>query len=225
MTDKIDEIRKIVEETLSCNSHNMAHVDRVYNIAMHLAYHYQNINYDVLKPAVLLHDVGRIQEDQDDSGNTDHAILGAEMADQILRDLKYKATEIKEIKHCIIAHRYKTGVEAKTIEAKILFDADKLDALGAIGLARSYITAGQYGEPIYSDIPIDEYIKDNLVGGKITGRIKDLSKHTANIEFETKFKHIPERLYTEEAKQIARQRLEYMEKFFERLKQEINGQI
>ena len=53
-----------------------------------------------------------------------------------------------------------------------MFDADKLDVIGAIGISRSFIIAGQYGEKIYSDVPIDEYIKDNLVGGKQMEELK-----------------------------------------------------
>lgn len=104
-------------------------------------------------------------------------------------------------------------------------DADKLDVLGATGIARSFILAGEYGQKIYSDTPIDEYIKENLVGGKSDGRIKDPSKHAPNLEFETKFKYVPERLYTQKAKEIAKERLEYMKQFYERLKREVSGRI
>lgn len=101
-------------------------------------------------------------------------------------------------------------------------DADKLDVIGAIGIARSFILAGEYGQKIYSDTPIEKYIKENLIGGKSNGRIKDPSKHAPNIEFETKFKRIPNKLYIRKAKEIAKQRLEYMKQFFERLRKEIN---
>ncbi len=72
-------------------------------------------------------------------------------------------------------------------------------------------------------IPIDRYIKDNLIGGNINGRIKEMSKHAPNLEFEIKWKNSPDRLYTRKAKEIARERIAYMERFFERLKDEINS--
>ncbi len=179
----------------------------------------------VLKTAALLHDVARGKEDKDKSRGIDHAILGAEMAGKILLELGYSADEINRIQHCIIAHRFRSGIRPQTIEAKILFDADKLDVLGAIGTARSYIIAGENGEKIYSDVSIDEYIRNNLQGGRKDGRIKDVSKHAPNIEFETKFKRIPEILYTEKARDIANERLEFMTQFFERLRRELRGDV
>jgi uncharacterized protein len=99
-----------------------------------------------------------------------------------------------------------------------------LDVLGATGIARSFTIGGECGQKIYSDVPIDGYIKENLAGGKPDGRIMDPSKHTSSLEFETKFRYIPDRLYTQKAREIAKERLEYMKQFFERLKREIDGQ-
>ena len=225
MEEKYQRIKEIVEKELSCSAHNMEHVMRVYNSCLHLAKDEVDIDLDILKTSALLHDIARVKEDQDNSGSIDHAILGAEMAKKILRDFGYPEEKIEFVKHCITAHRFRSGNEPKTKEAKILFDADKLDVIGSIGIARSFIIAGQYGEKTYSNVPIDDYIKDNLVGGKPNGRIKEISKHAPNIEFETKFKHIPDKLYTQKAKKIAKQRIEFMKQFFERLKREINGEI
>ena len=225
MEEKYLKIKEILEKELSCSAHNMEHVMRVYNLCLHLAKDEPDIDLDILKTAALLHDIARVKEDQDNSGNIDHAILGAEMAGKILRGFGYPEERIELVKHCITAHRFRSGNEPKTKEAKILFDADKLDVIGSIGIARSFIIAGQHGEKIYSDTPIDEYVKENLVGGKPDGRIKKISKHAPNLEFETKFKHIPDKLYTRKAREIAKQRIEFMKQFFERLKREINGEI
>jgi uncharacterized protein len=156
---------------------------------------------------------------------TNHAILGAGMSDKILRELGYPEEKIERIKHCIASHRFRGENPPRTIEAKILSDADKLDILGATGIARSFTIGGENGQKIYSETPIDEYVKENLVGGKANGRIIDPSRHASNLEFETKFKQIPDRLYTQKAREIARERLEYMKQFFERLKREIDGQL
>lgn len=217
------QIRKIVQKELSCSAHNLEHIMRVYNLALLLAKGEKEVDLDILKSAVLLHDIARAKEDKDNTGKTDHAVEGAKMAVSILRKLHYPQDRIKRIEHCILAHRFRSGNEPTSIEAKILFDADKLDVIGAIGLARSYMIAGEYGEKIFSTVSIDKYIKENLVGGKQNGRIKVISKHAPNIEMETKFRHVPKKLYTMIGKKIAQQRMMYMETFFKELENEITG--
>ncbi len=116
-------------------------------------------------------------------------------------------------------------MKPKTKEAKILSDADKLDALGAIGVARSYVWVGRNNAKIYTDISIRDYIKDNLMDGKRMGRIKDKAKHSPIIEYSTKLKYLPDKLYTKKAKKMAKERLNYMKSFFDRLKKEIEGKF
>jgi len=82
-------IKKIVENELLCSAHNMDHVMRVYNLCINLAKYQKAINLEILKIAALLHDIARVKEDQDDLGKIDHAVLGAEIAVKILRDLRY----------------------------------------------------------------------------------------------------------------------------------------
>ncbi len=178
----------------------------------------------VLRTAVLLHDIARLKEFNDNTGTVDHASVGAEMAERILRMLDYSETEITKIKHCIIVHRYRRERKAETVEARILFDADKLDSVGAVGIARVYMMAGQYGQRVYSNVSVKEYLHDNTTGGQAEGGIINISKHAPNLEFELKFKQIHRRLYTQKAKKIARKRLRFMESFFERLKSEIDGE-
>jgi len=225
METKYQRIKEIVERELSCSAHAMDHVMRVYTICLQLAKYESGIALDVLKTAALLHDIARVKEFKDKTGSIDHTALGTEIATKILRTLGYSEEKIAHVNHCIAAHRFRGNVKPQTKEAKILFDADKLDVLGAIGVARSFMMAGQYGQKIYSDIPIKEYLKDNVVGEKTNGRLKNISKHTPNLEFEMKFRHIPERLYTQKARKIAEERLTFMENFFERLKMEMRGEL
>lgn len=225
MEDTYQKIEEIVARELSCSAHAMEHVMRVYNLCLHLAKYELNVDLNVLKTAALLHDIARVKEFNDKTGNIDHSALGAEMADKILRTLGYPEKKIAHIKHCITAHRFRGKTKPQTKEAKILFDADKLDVLGAIGVARCFMIAGQYGQKIYSAISIKEYLKDNVVGEKADGMVRDISKHTPILEFELKFKHIPERLYTQKAREIAKERLRFMENFFEKLKREIKGEL
>ena len=144
-------IQEIVERELSCSAHNMDHVLRVYNLSLHLAEN-ENIDLDILKAAVLLHDIARVKEDNDPTGRTDHAVLGAEMCVPILEEVNFPVEKIKHVQVCIISHRYRTGHTPQTIEAQILFDADKLDTIGAIGIARSFIWVGRNNAKIYSDV-------------------------------------------------------------------------
>src|SRR4030043_1332186 len=87
-------IQEIVEQELSCSAHNMDHVLRVYNLSLHLAEN-ENIDLDILKAAVLLHDIARVKEDNDPTGRTDHAVLGAEMCVRILAEIDFHVANIQ----------------------------------------------------------------------------------------------------------------------------------
>lgn len=218
--EKQKKIMEIVQDKLTCSAHNLDHVFRVYNLCLLIAKHEENVDLDVLIPSALLHDIARVEESQDKTGKLDHAILGGEIAEDILRKLQYEEEKIQRIKHCIIAHRFRTGNEPNTIEAKILFDSDKLDAIGAIGIARTFMLSGQFGQRIIGKEPLNEYMESNTVEN---GRLKDVSKHTPFIEYEVKFKKIPDKLYTNKAKEIGKERLKFMEEYFNRLQMEIEG--
>jgi uncharacterized protein len=223
MEEKFQKIKEIVERELSCSAHNMDHIMRVYNLSLLLAKE-EDVDMDVLKASILLHDIARAKEDNDPTGNTDHAILGSQMAIPILQELNFPEEKIKHIQNCIISHRSKTENKPQTIEAKILFDADKLEVVGAIGVARAFVWIGKNNAKIYRNINLDEYIQENL-GGKINGRIQDTSKHCPQIEYETKIKHIIDKLHTPKAKQIGLERQEFYKKFLDRLEQELNGEL
>jgi uncharacterized protein len=225
MDNKLQKIKEIVKKELSSSHHDIEHIERVYNLCLHLAKYESNVDLEILKTAALLHDIARFKEFQDKTGKIEHATLGAEMAEEVLKTLGYSREKIEQIKHCIIVHRYRRNRKPRTMEAKILFDADKLDALGAVGVARAFMMAGHYNQKIYSNVSIEEYLRDNVFEGKPEGGLKDVSKHTPNIEYELKLKHIPERLYTPKAKTISKERLRFMENFFERLKTEISGEL
>ncbi|NLL52022.1 MAG: HD domain-containing protein [Peptococcaceae bacterium] len=221
LNDQYNGLLNLVQDKMSYAAHDLDHVLRVYQLAMFLAEDEKKVDRNVLIPAVLLHDIARRLEDEDPSGKTDHALLGAAMAGKILREQGYNEQLIPKIKDCIASHRFRSGSPPSSLEAKILYDADKLDVIGAVGIARSYMLAGRHGERMYLDIALAEYLEQNV--GE-NGRIKDVAQHAANLEFELKLKHIPDKLFTAKAKALAKQRLDFMQSFFEVLKQEIDGQ-
>ncbi|MBU0899152.1 MAG: HD domain-containing protein [Nanoarchaeota archaeon] len=224
MNSKIQKIKEAVEKELSCSAHNMDHVMRVYRNCLSIAKN-KDVDMEVLQAAAILHDIGAVKEMHDNTGNTDHAMIGAEMAEPILKELGFSDDKIKHVKDCIISHRYKTENKPKTKEAEILFDADKIDALGAIGIARSFSWVGKNNANIYRKVNIEEYAKENLTDGKINGRIIDKTKHSPQIEFEIKGKFLIDKLYTKKAKEIAKERIKFFKNFLDRMEREINGEL
>ena len=197
---------------------------RVHNLAVAIARSEADVDLHVLRTAAMLHDIGGAKEANDSSGQTDHAVVSAEMAKPILEDLGFSPDQISHIQDCILSHRYRTDNQPKTIEAKILFDADKLDASGAIGVCRTLAWIGKHKAKIYKKVDIDEYIKENQ-GGKLNGRIQDKSKHSPHINYEVKDKFLMDKLYTETAKRIGRERTAFYKEFLDRLEKEVNGEM
>jgi uncharacterized protein len=224
MDKKIEKTKKFAEKYLAKDkdsAHNIEHVMRVYNLAIKLA-EKEKVDLEVIKIAVLLHDIGSDKERKDPSGKTDHAVESAKLAKPFLEKLGLPKGKIELILSCIISHRYRSETKPETLEAKIVFDADKLETAGAIGIARAFAWVGKNNAHIYRKTNIEEYAKENL-GGKINGRIQDKTKHSPQINWETKDKYIVDYLYTQKAKQIAKKRVNFTKKFFSKLEKEIQG--
>lgn len=227
MIVKIEEIRKIAERELAKNNdpaHDISHVQRVFNLAQVIAKDEKEVDLQILELATLLHDIGEAKELDDPSGKTDHALISAEMAGKLLKNCGLEKDKIEHIKKCITSHRYKTEHRPETIEAKILFDADKLDSLGAIGVARAFCWVGKNNANIYKKVNINKYIKNNA-NGKINGRIQDKTKHSPQIELAVKWKNLGKKLFTKTAKKIYKNRLKFLEDFLNRLESEIKGDL
>lgn len=209
---RLERIKQAVAQELSCSAHDLEHTNRVFNLAMRISANL-TVDHKILLPAIYLHDIARARVDRSKGEKTDHAVLGSQMAKELLQELAYKESEIEQICHCIENHRFRTKSVERSVEAQVLYDADKLESLGAIGIARSYIMVGQYGTKIYSDYD-DETIENHL--------IEKAEKHAPNIEFQIKYKNLAEKLYTTEAKNIAHQRSKFMALYFEQLENEVN---
>ncbi len=165
-------------------SHDNGHVERVMKLAVYIA-RMEGADVEVVKRSAELHDIAR------DSPN--HAIESAKVARDILRGEGYDEDFIERVVHCIESHSFSSGVKPKTLEAKVLSDADKLDAIGAIGVARAFMFSGEKGRSI-----------------------EDTLKH-----FEEKLLKLKDLMYTETAKKIAEDRHEFLRMFYERLKKEL----
>jgi uncharacterized protein len=166
---------------------------------------------DVLSAAALLHDIGRRYEMQE-QGRICHAEKGAELAREILVKLDFASPLIDEIAHCIEAHRYRGNRIPRTLEAKILYDADKLDSIGAVGIGRAFLFAGQTGARLHNESDVD------ILACKPYSR-----EDTAYREFKFKMSKIKDRMLTPEGRRLAEERHDFMEVFFERLERETKG--
>ena len=198
-------------------THDWHHTMRVWAIAKKIASNEtRQVNLEILELSVYLHDIAR-QEEDDSESSIDHALLGSKKARNQLEGLNYPKHIIDGVCHCIESHRfrkYKNDQHPSSIEAEILFDADKLDSIGAIGVARAFSYAGENGYQLYRDLP---------EGYDGVSRDKNPDIHTANIEYEVKLKRIKGLLLTKPGKLIAEERNDFMKVFFRRLEDEVKG--
>ena len=102
-------IKEIMQKELSSSAHSMDHVMRVYDLCMLIADGEKDVDLDVLQAAVLLHDIARVKENSDTTGNTDHAVLGSVMAEKILKELEFPPEKIEKVKHSIISPVFKSA--------------------------------------------------------------------------------------------------------------------
>jgi uncharacterized protein len=192
-------------------SHGWDHTERVYRLCLQIG-RKERANLDVLRLAALLHDIGREEEDRT-NGRTCHAAMGARLARKIL--IKHRVDEklTDQIVRCIETHRYRGRFVPDSLEGKVLFDADKLDSIGAVGIGRAFLFAGEVGARLH----------DPKVEVRKT---KPYTKEdTAYREFLVKLSRIKVRMFTSEGKRIARERYAFMAEFFDRLNKETVGAL
>jgi len=165
---------------------------------------------DIVKAAALLHDIARALEDE--GKIDDHTVEGAEMAREILEEVNFPKEKIDKVIHCIEAHRFRKGAKAESLEAKILQDADRLDIIGAIGLARVFARGGWENMPIYDpSIPPKE-----RYDGKSTTSVNHIYEKNLKVK---------DTLNTDTAKEIAEGRHKFVEQFLERFLKEWKGEM
>ncbi len=193
------------------NSHRLDHVKRVLALAERLA-RAEGADLEVVKVAALFHDIGRAEEKRT-KGKVCHAAYGAQMVKQILKKYGLPEDFIERVAEAIASHRFRSKVRPKTPEAKVLFDADKLDALGAVGIGRAFLFAGEVGARLHNpevDLSQTEpYSRED----------------TAWREFKLKLSKIKDQMLTQEGRRLAQERYRFMEEFFERLHKEVAGEL
>ncbi|TVQ65341.1 MAG: HD domain-containing protein, partial [Balneolaceae bacterium] len=127
-------------------AHDLAHTERVVSNAERLLTE-EEADPEIVLAAAWLHDCVVLSKDHPDRKNASR--LAAEKAEKFLGECSFPPTKISEVVHAIEAHSFSAGVAPKTIEAKIVQDADRLDALGAIGIARCLMVGGALNRPLY----------------------------------------------------------------------------
>jgi uncharacterized protein len=191
-------------------SHDWDHTLRVYRLCEHIGA-VEGADMDVLGVAAYLHDIGRCYQDAT-GGAVCHAEKGAQMAWPIVSRLPLSEDQKQNIIHCVRSHRFRGNHPPETPEAKVLFDADKLDAIGAVGVARAYLFAGEVGARLHNaEVDVE--------------KTKPYSKEDTGFrEFTVKLSKIRDRILTKEGRRMAKERHDFMEQFFKRFVQECDGE-
>lgn len=214
-TDKLQMLDSIIRAAKkkfqdAKGSHDWDHTLRVAGLCKRIGA-VEGADMDVLLSAAYLHDIGRSLQDSS-NGAVCHAEKGAAMARPIINILPISDDRKKNIIHSIKSHRFRGTVAPSTIEARVLFDADKIDAIGAVGVARVFLFAGELGAKLYNpDIAVED--------------VKPYSiDDTGYREFKVKLCKIKDRMLTQTGMRIAIARHQVMEDFFEQFLKEYEGE-
>lgn len=199
----VAEARKYYEGVGS--HHDFDHVLRVLALAERIA-RAEGGDLEVVRAAALLHDLGRAEEELT---GRDHAEIGAERAREILAG--HPPERVEAVARAIASHRFRAGPAPETPEARALFDADKLDAIGAIGIARAFAYAGAHDQPLWASPEV----------ARAEGERAD--RYTPVHEFVVKLSRLKDIMTTETGRAIAAERHAFMLSFFKRLEAEVRG--
>jgi uncharacterized protein len=207
----LGKIRKEVEKILEGRdpAHDFEHIMRVYRNAEAIGKK-ENADMDVLLAAALMHDL--VVYPKGSAKRSKSADDSADLAEEILRRHGFPQKKIERISYCIRTHSYSKKITPTTLEGRILQDADRLDALGAIGVARTFSVGGSENRMFYNP-------KDPLCEAD---REPDDRLWTMD-HFQKKLLKVKDSMHTETAKKLARKRTRFMRDFIEELRREIQA--
>lgn len=201
------EIIKQLYEDLG--GHGFDHAERVHNLSMRIAREEKDVDLQIIDASAWLHDIARTKETKGECSC--HAEEGAKMAESFLRKISFPEEKIPKIKYAILVHRFSKNIKAETKEAEILQDADRLDALGAICIARVFMYNGHRGLPLYEP------------GKKPDEHYHGQDSNAINHFYEKILKIKPSTFHTKLAQKIAEDRYRFLGEFLERFKKEWGG--
>jgi len=207
----LEKAKTILKASPAC--HDWDHTVRVLNNARSLAA-VERADAAVVDYAAILHDVGRPDE-LADTGRTCHAERGAQIALELLPQIGVvDKAFINHVASCIRTHRYRsrTGRAPASIEARVIFDADKLDCIGAVGVGRAFHFAGRIGACLHNSM-------EQALAGESYGEAD-----SAYREYLVKLRYIRDAMLTAEGKHMAEGRHAFMTAFFERICRESHGE-
>lgn len=209
---QLQTLRRLAQQQLSDSrgSHDLEHTLRVYTLCQHIGQP-ENADLEILKIAALLHDIARHEQDRQ-HGKVCHAQLGAERAGSILAEMAIPPAVIQRVQHCIQSHRFRNDHTPQSLEARVLFDADKLDGIGAVGIGRAFLFAGEIGAKLHNDGQTD------VLSTQAYSR-----EDTAYREYMIKLRHIKDKMLTPTGEKMAVARHQFMVNFFEQLIHECSG--
>jgi uncharacterized protein len=176
-------------------------------------------NLPTIWGAVALHDIGQERERRQGG---DHALIGAALAAELLKNSPFPQEYIPGVQQAIQEHRMTGGKIPQTLEGRILYDADKLDCLGAIGIGRLYCITGRYNQKVYAPIPGDVV---EPIDPQMIRNLRRRPDYSPYIEFQILFGNLPDRMTTKTGRELAHERFAYMQEFFTRLRQEVEGEL
>lgn len=177
-------------------SHDLAHIHRVFRNAMRI-HGQEGGNGTVLAASVLLHDCVAVEKNSPLRAQASR--LAAEKASGLLRDLRWGETDIEAVAHAILTHSFSANIAPETLEAKILQDADRLDAIGMIGAARCFYIAGRMGSALYD--PEDPLAENRPLD----------DRRFAIDHFENKLFKLADGFQTQAGRQLAQERHERLQ--------------
>jgi len=201
-------------------AHGKSHIERVLRTAVEIGKR-EGADLAIIELSAILHDIFANEEKRSNVEGFRHEIEASKEARNILKNLGLTDRTVDAVCHCIESHRKRTGrIQPQTIEAKCLFDADKLDFIGAIGIVRSAYISLDLGQEFYKEEVIEAYERKNT---RPNGTIIDYAQHSSNLEYELSLKEVAKRMYTETGRKLAEERSAFMDEFYNRLGKELKG--